>query len=80
MSRRPMNTGGSGLQIYPVPLAFDPDWSPDGRSLVFNAFASPVGDSVSQVGSKMRIYVIDRQSHAIRQLIPDAVAPKNPGY
>jgi len=75
-----MNADGSGLQMYPPALAFDPDWSPDGRSLVFNAFSSPVGDSVSQVGSKMRIYVIDRQSLAVRQLIPDAVAPKNPTY
>ena len=75
-----INADGSGLILYPPPLAFDPDWSPDGRSLIFNAFASSVGDSVSQVGSRMRIYVIDRQTLAVRQLIPDAVAPKNSSY
>jgi hypothetical protein len=47
---------------------------------VFNSFSSTVGDSVSSVGSKMRIYVLDRQTLAVRQLIPDAIAPKNPSY
>jgi TolB protein len=75
-----MNANGSGLQLYPPALAFEPDWSPDGRSLIFNAFASSVGDSVSKVGSRMRIYVLDRQTLAVRQLIPDAIAPKNPDY
>ena len=75
-----MNADGSGFQAYPRALAFDPDWSPDGRSLIFNSFSSTVGDSVSSVGSKMRIYVIDRQTLAVRQLIPDAIAPKNPSY
>ena len=75
-----MNADGSGLQLYPHALAFNPDWSPDGRSLIFNGFASSVGDSVSKVGSKMRIYVLDRHTLAVRQLIPDEIAPKNPSY
>ena len=75
-----INADGSGLTLYPRALSFDPDWSPDGRSLIFNGFASPVGDSVSQVGSKMRIYLLDRLSLDVRQLIPDAIDPKNPSY
>ncbi|HEX6053005.1 MAG TPA: LpqB family beta-propeller domain-containing protein [Gemmatimonadaceae bacterium] len=75
-----MNADGSGLQLYDRALAFNPDWSPDGRSLIFEGFASSVGDSASSVGSRMRIYVLDRQTRAVRQLIPDAIAPKNPSY
>jgi len=28
----------------------------------------------------MRIYVLDRQTLDVRQLIPDAIDPKNPSY
>jgi Tol biopolymer transport system component len=61
-------------------LAFDPDWSPDGRSLAFESFSSPLGDSLTPLGSRMRIYVIDRETEVVRQLIPDAVAPSVPNY
>ena len=58
----------------------DPDWSPDGRSLLFNTFTSPVGDAMSAVASRMRIYVVSREDGSIRQLIADAVAPALPSY
>jgi TolB protein len=75
-----MNANTSRFQLYPPRLAFDPDWSPDGRSLAFESFSSPLGDSLTPLGSRMRIYVIDRETEVVRQLIPDAVAPSVPNY
>jgi TolB protein len=75
-----MNADGSGFRLYSAQLGFEPDWSPDGKSLIYSSFASPVGDSLSSVGSRMRIYVMERETGAARQLIPDALAPTLPNY
>jgi Tol biopolymer transport system component len=60
-----INADGSGLRTY-LSGAVDPDWSPDGRSLLF--------------GRSHRIYAFDRASGAVRQLIPDAIAPAMANY
>jgi Tol biopolymer transport system component len=75
-----MNANGTDFRLYAPAPAFDPDWSPDGGSLLFNAFSSPIGDEVSAVGSRVRIYVVDRENGAVRQLIPNAVAPALANY
>jgi Tol biopolymer transport system component len=75
-----MNADGSGVRLYPSQLGFEPDWSPDGQSLIYSSFSSPTGDTISQVGSRMRVYVMDRDTGTARQLIPDAVAPTLPNY
>ena len=75
-----INVDGTGLQVFDRPFSFDPDWSPDGRSLVFNSFSSLVADSKSPYGSRMRIFLLDRSTGAVRQLIPDAVDPVNSTY
>jgi Tol biopolymer transport system component len=66
-----MRADGTGYQIYEtMGSAFDPDWSPDGRSLIF---------SMPQEG-RARIHVLDLKSGAVRQLIPEAVAPAAAEY
>lgn len=71
---------GTNSRLFDRALAFDPDWSPDGRSLVFNSFSSPVGDVFSSIGSRMRIYILDIATSAVRQLIPEAERPVLPNY
>jgi TolB protein len=61
-----MSADGTGYRIYETTWsAFDPDWSPDGRSLIF---------SMPQEGAA-RIHVLDLTTGAVRQFIPEAVAP-----
>ena len=74
-----INADGSGFRIYPDLNAFDLDWSPDGRSLIFGAFTSPAGELITR-GSRTRIWVLDRTSGAVRQLIPEAIAPVMADY
>jgi Tol biopolymer transport system component len=76
-----INRNGSGLQIHVQPTTYlgNPDWSPDGRSIVFNKFSAP-GDQVSSLGSRMRIFIARLEDSSVRQLIPEAVAPSLPDY
>ena len=76
-----INRNGSGLQTHVQETTYlgNPDWSPDGRSIVFNKFTSP-GDQWSSLGSRMRIFVASLEDGSVRQLIPEAVAPALPDY
>ena len=69
-----INRNGSGLQTYIPETTYlgNPDWSPDGRSIVFNKFTAP--------GSRMRIFVASLEDGSVRKLIPEAVAPALPDY
>jgi Tol biopolymer transport system component len=71
---------GSGFQKY-VEGAYtgNPDWSPDGKGIVFEKFTGP-GDQSSPAGSRMRIFVENLDDDSLRQLIPEAVAPALPDY
>jgi Tol biopolymer transport system component len=75
-----VNRDGSGLQKY-VETAYGgaPDWSPDGKSIVFERFTGP-GDQSSPVGSRMRIFLANPADGSVRQLIPEATAPALPDY
>jgi Tol biopolymer transport system component len=53
-----------------------PDWSPDGRLM---AFSSAIG-SMAEGAPPMRLHVVDIETGVTRQLIPDAVAPKQAVY
>jgi len=75
-----INADGTDYRTYDPSLAFNPDWSPDGSKLVYNAFASTIGDEISGLGSRMRLYVLDRQTGGTRQLIPEATSPAKANY
>lgn len=63
--------------IYTAPafLASDPDWSPDGRHVVFAA------DFLPQYGSgRRRIFTVSLETGEVRQLIPEAASPAFADY
>jgi Tol biopolymer transport system component len=74
-----INRDGSGFQTYVAGYVENPDWSPDGNSIVFAEFSGP-GDAVSALGSRMRIYIENLSDGSVRQLIPEAVNPALPNY
>lgn len=73
---------GSGWNFLNMPISrvFDPDWTPDAGSLVFNTFTSTSGDATSQFGSRMRIFIVPVGGGSPRQLIPDAASPAAANY
>jgi Tol biopolymer transport system component len=72
-----VDADGSGRRQ--IAEGFDADWSPDGRSLIFEKFSGPP-DGTNPIGSRMRIFIADAQGGSERQLIPDAVAPALANY
>ena len=75
-----VNRDGSGLQKY-VEAAYvgTPDWSPVGKSIVFERFTGSA-DQSSPAGSRMRIFLANLADGSVRQLIPEATAPALPDY
>ena len=57
----------------------EPDWSPDGKSIVFSKFTGP-GDVRYSLGSRKRIFVASIEDGLVRQVIPEAVNPALPDY
>jgi Tol biopolymer transport system component len=75
-----VNRDGSGFQRYvEATYVGNPDWSPDGKSIVFAKFSAP-GNPSSAFGTRMRIYVENLGDGFVRQLIPEAVDPALPDY
>jgi TolB protein len=74
-----VDVNGAGFQSYAsVPLGSylgNPNWSPNGRSIVFDHFTTPL-----PVPPPTRIFVVDTAGGEARQLIPDAVRPMQPDY
>ena len=73
-----INPDGTGYRIYDPAWAFDPDWSPDGTRLIYNAFA--VVTASAPYGTRMRIFVLDRATGAMKQMIPDVASPVKADY
>ena len=71
---------GSGFRLHVPAPSFHPAWGPGGRSLIFHRFSSRVGDNISSLGRRMRIYVVSLDDGAVRQLIPEATHPRGPNY
>ena len=57
-------------------FGLNPDWSPDGKSVLFHSFANPT----AQATHPLRIFVAPLAGGEIQQLIRDAERPANPGY
>ena len=61
-----------------APYLGHPDWSPDGRSMVFTQFSAPATPTFPR-GSLPRIFVTGEDG-STRRLIPEAVSPSTPDY
>jgi Tol biopolymer transport system component len=74
-----LSVDGSGWRMLALGKLFDPDWTADGRSVVYNKFTSSVGDGVSPMGSRMRIFVT-ADDGSERQVVPEAAGASMPNY
>jgi len=74
-----LDVDGSGWRTLASGRVFDPDWTADGRAVVYNRFTSDAGDEVSRLGSRMRIFMIadDGTEH---QVVAEASAPAVTNY
>jgi Tol biopolymer transport system component len=57
-------------------FGLNPDWSPDGKRILFHSFANPT----SEATHPLRIFVAPLDGGEVQQLIRDAERPANPGY
>ena len=74
-----LNADGSGWRTLASGRLFDPDWTADGRAVLYNRFTSSVGDEVSSLGSRMRIFMT-ADDGSERQVVADAPTASMPNY
>ena len=74
-----LNVDGSGWRTLASGKLFDPDWTADGRAVVYNRFTSSAGDQVSSLGSRMRIFMVSDDGLE-RQVVADATTASMPNY
>jgi Tol biopolymer transport system component len=61
------------------PYVGGPDWSPNADNILFERFTG-LGDALSPIGSRMRIFVLNLDDGRERQLIPEAIHPALSNY
>ena len=75
-----VSSSGDEFRVHhrdqPEGVATHPDWSPDGRYLVFNRYVTTSGCEIPSC--PMRIFVVSTEGGPARQLIPEL--PQAPAY